>query len=134
MANLNKIQIIGNVTNTPQVKTFANGKLVEFCVAVNENYTDRNGNKVESSDFFNCKAGGKLAEIIENYVTKGSSVYVEGRMKHRDYVDKDGKTRTLWDVMTNSLQMLSKKDGSTAAQTSKASPVEDDDPEKDLPF
>ena len=107
MANLNKIMLIGNIGRT-DTRTFDNGKMVNASLAVSENYTNRNGDKVENTTWFNLVFNGKLADIADKYLTKGSPVYVEGRMRERRY-QKDGEERSTWEVMVQGLQLLGRK-------------------------
>jgi single-strand DNA-binding protein len=106
----NKVQLIGNLGNAPEVKTTENGKkLVRFNIATNENYRNANGEKVKETTWHNLVAWGKVAEIAEKYLTKGKEVAVEGKLINRSYNDKDGKKKYVTEVEVNELLMLGSK-------------------------
>ncbi|QDP49759.1 MAG: putative single-stranded DNA-binding protein [Prokaryotic dsDNA virus sp.] len=81
---LNKMQIIGNLTKDPEVK---NG-VAKFTVAVNEKFKTKDGEQKETTEFFNCAMFGRLADVAENYFTKGMKVYLEGKLNTREYEGK----------------------------------------------
>ena len=89
MANLNKVMLIGNLTRDPEVKYLPKGgPVAEFGLAVNRSYTLDNGEKREETTFVDIVMYNKLAEIVEKYLKKGRSVYVEGRLKLETWDDK----------------------------------------------
>jgi len=103
----NKVQLIGNLGKTPDAKKTESGKkLVKFSVATNEIYTNQKGEKVKETQWHNLVAWGKLADIAEKYLDKGSEVAVEGKLISRDYTDKDGNKRYITEVQVNELLML----------------------------
>ncbi len=105
----NKVQLIGNLGNDPEVIALDNGrKLVKFSMATNESYRDGQGELVRSTQWHNVVAWGKTAEIIEKYVIKGQEVAVEGKLNTRSYDDKEGKKRYITEVVCNNLLMLGK--------------------------
>ena len=92
MRGVNKALIIGSVGKDPEVRATADGNcIVNLSVATSESYKDKGGNKVENTEWHRVSAFGKLAEIIRDYVVKGSKVYIEGKIKTRKWQDKDGK-------------------------------------------
>lgn len=100
---LNKILLIGNVTKDPEIKTIPSGdKVTNFSLAVNEKYKGE-----EKTEFFNLVAWRKTAEVIGQYVRKGSKLYVEGRITTRKW-EKDGQTHTRTEVLVNQVQFLNK--------------------------
>jgi len=106
----NKVQLIGNLGNDPEIINLENGsKLAKFSLATNENYKDASGEKVTDTQWHNIVAWGKTAEIIENYVTKGKEVAVEGKLTSRSYDDKEGNKRYITEVVCNELVMLGSK-------------------------
>lgn len=108
MAYLNKCMFIGNVGREPQVRSLNSGsKVANFSIAVSKRYRDRNGEQKDKTDWVSCTAFGKLAEVIENLVDKGSQLYVEGEFNVDNYTDDNGtkKQRTFINVV--SLQVLS---------------------------
>lgn len=111
---MNKIFILGNVGQDPEVRTIGNEtKIAKITVAVTEKFRNKDGEKQESTTWFNVSAWRKTAEIVEKYITKGSKVLVEGKMTFRNYEDKDGVKRTAAEIQCENLTILSfKKDGS----------------------
>lgn len=111
----NKVQLIGNLGNAPEVKTTENGKkLARFSVATNESYRNANGEKVTETTWHNLVAWGKVAEIAEKYLNKGSEVAIEGKLINRRYTDKDGNKKYITEVQVNELLMLGSKTAATA--------------------
>ena len=105
----NKVQLIGNVGQDPEVKTFEGGKKVaSLTIATNEYYTNEKGEKIEDTQWHRVTAWGKLADLIEKYVTKGKEIVVEGKLVHRSYDDKDGIKRYITEVVINDILLLSK--------------------------
>jgi single-strand DNA-binding protein len=106
----NKVQLIGNLGNAPEVKTTENGKkLARFSVATNESYRNASGEKVTETTWHNLVAWGKVAEIAEKYLNKGSEIAIEGKLINRSYTDKDGNKKYITEVQVNELLMLGSK-------------------------
>jgi len=106
----NKVQLIGNLGNAPEVKTLDGGnKLARLSLATNETYKNSKGEKVTETQWHNVIAWGKTAEIVEKYFTKGIEVMVEGKLINRNYTDKEGVKRYITEVQANELLILSKK-------------------------
>ena len=107
MASLNKVIIIGNVGNDPDVRYLDGGSVVaKFSVATNERYTTRSGEQVESTEWFRVEVWNDQAKIIEKYVRKGQQIYVEGRLRTETYTDKEGKERFSLGVRATTFQFL----------------------------
>jgi single-strand DNA-binding protein len=105
----NKVQLIGNVGNDPEVKTFGEGKKVaNITLATNDYYINDKGEKVEQTEWHRVTAWGKVAEIIEKYVTKGKEIAIEGKLTHRSYDDKDGNKRYITEVVANDILLMGK--------------------------
>ncbi|WP_299128510.1 single-stranded DNA-binding protein [uncultured Winogradskyella sp.] len=105
----NKVQLIGNLGNDPQIINLENGKkLAKFSLATNESYKNAKGEKVNQTDWHNLIAWGKTADIIEKFVTKGKEIAIEGKLTTRSWEDKDGVKRYTTEVVCNELLMLSK--------------------------
>ncbi|WP_166921290.1 single-stranded DNA-binding protein [Flavobacterium poyangense] len=105
----NRVQLIGNVGNDPEIKTLENGKkLAHLNIATNENYTNDKGEKVEQTEWHRITAWGKTAELIEKYVVKGKEVAVEGKLTHRSYDDKNGEKKYVTEVVVNEILFLKK--------------------------
>ncbi|HTN09311.1 single-stranded DNA-binding protein [Agriterribacter sp.] len=106
----NKVQLIGNLGNNPDVRNTESGKkMARVSIATNENYRNAKGETVKETQWHNAIAWGKNAELIEKYLTKGSQVAVEGKLVNRNYVDKDGIKRYTTEVQVNDILFLSSK-------------------------
>jgi single-strand DNA-binding protein len=105
----NKVQLIGNLGNDPEIITLDSGKkLVKFSLATNESYKDANGEKHTKTEWHNLVAWNKTAELIENYVKKGQEIAIEGKLTSRSYDDKDGIKKYITEVVVNELLLLGK--------------------------
>lgn len=103
----NKVQLIGNLGNAPQVITTENGKkLAKFSMATNETYTGRTGRKETETTWHNIIAWGNVADIAEKFLTKGKKIALEGKLINRSYTDKDGVKRYITEVQVNELLMI----------------------------
>ncbi|MEM1336981.1 MAG: single-stranded DNA-binding protein [Bacteroidota bacterium] len=105
----NKVQLIGNLGQDPEIVNLDNGrKLAKFALATNETYRNKNGEKVTDTQWHNVVAWGKTAEIIENYLSKGKEVAIEGKLTSRSYETKSGDKRYITEIQCNELLMLGK--------------------------
>jgi single-strand DNA-binding protein len=105
----NRVQLIGNVGNDPEIKNLEGGKkLANLTIATNDSYKNDKGEKVEQTEWHKVVAWGKTAEIIEKYVTKGNQVAIEGKLSHRSYEDKNGEKRYVTEIVVSELLMLGK--------------------------
>jgi single-strand DNA-binding protein len=110
MSSVNKVFVLGNVGNEPQVKVFDNGDMkTSFSVAASDQWTDKNGEKKESTEWFNVVCYRQLAKIASDLVKKGSKVFIEGRLKTNSW-EKDGVKHYKTEVETLKLLVLDKKD------------------------
>jgi len=106
----NKVQLIGNLGKSPEVKTLDGGrKLAKFTLATNDSYRNAKGEKVEETQWHNLVAWGKIAEIVEKYLDKGKEVAIEGKLLNRSYTDKDGVKKYFTEIQVNELLMLGSK-------------------------
>jgi single-strand DNA-binding protein len=106
----NKVQLIGNLGNAPEVKTLESGKkMVRFSVATNETYRSSQGEKVSETQWHNIIAWGKVADIAEKFLTKGREIALEGKLINRSYTDKEGNKKYVTEVQVNELLMLGEK-------------------------
>lgn len=106
----NKVQLIGNLGNAPDVKTLESGKkMARFSVATNESYRNAKGEKVTETQWHNLIAWGKVAEIVEKYLTKGKEVAIEGKLINRSYNDKEGNKKYITEIQVNELLLLGAK-------------------------
>ena len=105
----NKVQLIGNLGNDPEVITLESGKkLAKFAIATNESYKNSNGEKITDTQWHNIVTWGKTADIIEKYVAKGKEVVIEGKLTSRSYETKEGEKRYITEIVCNELLMLGK--------------------------
>lgn len=106
----NKVQLIGNLGNDPEIITLESGKkLAKFSLATNETYKDSEGQKQTKTDWHSLIAWGKTADIVEKYLGKGKEIAIEGKLITRNYNDKDGNKRYITEVVVNELLMLGSK-------------------------
>lgn len=105
--SINKVILVGNVGKDPEIRHLDSGVAVaNFPLATSENYTAKNGDKVESTEWHNIVAWRGLAEVVEKYVTKGRQLYIEGKIKTRSWEDKEGNKRYTTEVVADVMQML----------------------------
>ena len=105
----NKVQLIGNLGNDPEIINLESGKtLAKFSIATNESYKNAQGEKVTDTQWHNVVAWGKTAEIVEKYVAKGKEIAIEGKLTNRSYETKEGEKRYITEVVCNELLMLGK--------------------------
>jgi single-strand DNA-binding protein len=110
MRGLNKVMLIGNLGNEPEIKTLEGGvKVARFSLATSESYKDKNGNTQTDTEWHNIIAWRSLAEVVEKYLRKGSTIYIEGKIKTRNYEDKAGIKKYVTEIIADSLIMLDKK-------------------------
>ena len=117
---LNKTQIIGNLTRDPELKALPSGVMVaSFSIATNRVWKDKNGAKQESVEYHNCVAFGRTAELIAQYMSKGSQLYVEGRLQTQSWEDKkSGEKKYRTEIVVEQMQFGNNKPkdgGSTSA-------------------
>jgi single-strand DNA-binding protein len=106
----NKVQLIGNLGANPDIKTLEGGKkLARFNVATSETYRNAKGEKITETQWHTLVAWGKVAEIAEKYLHKGSEVAIEGKLINRSYNDKDGNKKYITEVQVNEVLMLGEK-------------------------
>ena len=112
----NKVQLIGNLGNAPEVRnTEAGKKLVRFSVATNEQYKNAKGERVTETQWHNLIAWGKVADIAEKFLVKGTEVAIEGKLINRNYMDKEGNKKYITEIQVTELLMLGKATGSMVA-------------------
>lgn len=107
MSSVNKVIIVGNLGRDPEIRYLPSGDAVaNATIATSSKYKGKDGNMVEETEWHRITFFGKLAEIVAQYLKKGRSVYVEGRIKTRKYTDKDGVEKYATDIIANEMQML----------------------------
>ncbi len=115
-ASLNKVLLIGNLTREPELRYIPSGQgVTSFTIAVNRKYNGQNGEKKEDTTFVRIVAWGRLAEICNEYLNKGSSVCVEGRLQSRSWEAQDGSKRNTIEVIAQNVQFLGRASGGAPA-------------------
>ncbi len=147
MGSLNKVMLIGNLGKDPEIRYTASGQaMANFTLATSEKIKNKNGESEERTEWHRVTLWGKLAEIAGEYLTKGRTVYIEGRLQTRKWTDRDGNDRYTTEIVGDRMQMLGGKSGEmpsggTASRRTEASsstshsneeppPYQDDD----IPF
>lgn len=121
--DLNKVMLIGRVTKDPEIRTITSGQSVAtFSLVTNRQWTDQAGAKQEKAEFHNVVAWRKLAEIIQQYVKKGSKLYIEGRLETRSWDDPQGVKKYRSEIVTDNMIMLDSKGGASAGGAMPAAP------------
>ena len=105
----NKVQLIGNVGNDPEIRALETGKkLAKLTLATNETYKNDKGEKTTETQWHNIIAWGKTAETIEKFVAKGKEIAIQGKLTHRSYDDKNGDKKYFTEVVVSDLLLLGK--------------------------
>lgn len=105
----NRVQLIGRLGQDPEIVNFDDGnKIAKFSLAVDDSYKDKNGNKVERTYWHNIVVRNGLVKVVENYVSKGQEIAIEGKLTNRSWEDKDGNKRYFTEIICSELLMLSK--------------------------
>lgn len=135
---INKVILVGNVGNDPEVRHIDNDTSVaNFSLATTESYTNKSGEKVSNTEWHRIVAWRGLAKVVENYIKKGAQLYIEGRIQTRNWDDKDGNKRYVTEINADTIKMLGRKQDSESSQTVSQPAEVQDFPENgndDLPF
>lgn len=122
MAYLNRATLIGNAGKDPEVRNVQGGaKVAQFTLATTEKYKDRNGEQKENTEWHNIVTWNKAAEFAEKYVKKGSSLYVEGKIRTRSY-EINGEKKYLTEIIADRIQLLERRED-RPAQSLQAEPM-----------
>ena len=114
---VNKVILVGNLGKDPEVRYLENGTAVaNFPIATSESYKDREGNRIDQTEWHNIVVWRKLAEIAESYLKKGSQIYLEGKLRTRSWDDQQGNKRYTTEVVADTFTMLGKKEDSQTTQ------------------
>jgi single-strand DNA-binding protein len=135
MASVNKVIIVGNLGRDPEIRYMPSGDAIaNIAVATSYKSKDRNtGEQKELTEWHRISFFGRLAEIVGQYLKKGSSVYVEGRLQTRKYTDKDGIERYATDIIAENMQMLGGRQGMGGADTGMDEAGYDAPPQRSAP-
>ena len=141
MAGVNKVILVGNLGKDPEIRHLDNGVAVaNFSLATTESYTNKQGERVNQTEWHNVVLWRGLADIAEKYLKKGNSVYIEGKIVTRKWEDKDSNTRYSTDIVADKMTMLgSKQESSSTTQPKITEPINsldssDESGNDDLPF
>jgi single-strand DNA-binding protein len=148
MAGVNKAILIGNLGRDPELRYTQSGQaVVNFSIATSENWTDKNGEKQERTEWHRVVVWGKTGENCAQYLSKGRTVYVEGRIQTREWEDREGQKRTTTEINAQTVTFLgsagagrseagtSTGDAAGASGSTQPSAAESDPPpEDDVPF
>lgn len=109
---LNRVTLIGRLGKDPEVRRLESGAAVaKFSLATSESYKDKDGNKVDTTEWHNIVVWRTQAEIAEKFLKKGMLVYVEGKLTYREYTDKDNVKKYYTEIVASNFQMLERKEG-----------------------
>ena len=124
MASLNKILLIGNLGRDPEIRYTQDGSPVaNFSIATTDSYTDKGGVRQERTEWHNIVAWSRLAELAKRYLVKGRQVYVEGRLRTREWTDRDGNKRKTTEVIASQMVLLGSR-AESSGDSASASPVQ----------
>jgi single-strand DNA-binding protein len=113
MAGVNKAILVGNLGRDPELRTTPNGQsVVNFTLATSETWTDKSGERVERTEWHRIVVWGRTAEMCNQYLSKGRTVYVEGRIQTREWEDKDGNKRYTTEINANTVNFIGPRPGS----------------------
>jgi single-strand DNA-binding protein len=117
--SVNKVILVGRLGRDPETRYTSGGQAVaNFSVATDESYKDRNGERQKRTEWHKIVVWGKQAEIAQQYLKKGSLVFIEGRIQSREWQDKEGQKRTSFEIVANSFRMLGGRGDGMAAGAS----------------
>lgn len=126
MGSLNKVLLIGHLGADPEVRyTQSNTAVATMNLATHERFKDSNGDWQERTEWHRVIAWGRLAEVCQQYIKKGSQIYVEGSLQTRSWQDKDGQTKYTTEIKASALQMLDSKSGSGMGSGGNTAPQRD---------
>lgn len=132
--NMNRVTLVGSVGDTPALKnTGGSSHLVTFQIATNEYWTDKSGQKQHKAEWHRIVVWGKLGDSCLQHISKGSLVMIEGKLRHKQWTDKQGNTRNGADIEANNIIVLADSDNAKANVVSESVNDNEISPD-DLPF
>jgi len=137
MSGVNKAILLGNLGKDPELRKLDDGRaVVNFSIATSETYKNKAGEKVTNTEWHNVVLWSPLAEIAENYLKKGSQVYIEGKISNRSYEDKDGVKKYVSEVVGRDLRLLGRapESNDSPSTPSPSQETKESVQEDDLPF
>ena len=119
--SVNKVILVGNVGKDPEVKHLdSNASVANFTLATSDHYTNKSGEKVTTTEWHNIVCWSGLANLAENYIRKGSQIYVDGKIRTRSYDAQDGSKRYITEILADTIQLLGKKGDGTSFEGNKS--------------
>jgi single-strand DNA-binding protein len=137
MAGVNKVILVGNLGKDPEVRSLESGtKVASFSLATTESYKNKEGQKVEQTEWHNIVMWRGLAEVAEKYLRKGGQIYLEGKIRTRTWDDKEGNKRYTTEIIADTFTMLGSKreDAPPSTNVLEPTPPVAPGPDDDLPF
>jgi single-strand DNA-binding protein len=143
MASVNRVILVGNLGRDPELRYTAGGQPVaSFSVATNERWNDREGKTQERTEWHRIVVWGKQGENCANYLQKGRTVYIEGRLQTREWEDKEGQKRQTTEVVAQTVQFLDRREGAPRGSGGSSGPGGSSEPDptptptgdNDIPF
>lgn len=148
MAGVNKVILLGHLGKDPEIRVIESGKKVaSFTLATTETYKDKNGQKVENTEWHNVVFWGPVVDVFEKYVKKGTQIYIEGKLRTRSYDSKEGVKKYITEILGDNMTLLgggsksepNQQNGNYSAANTEKSVAEDSgksvmDDSDDLPF
>jgi len=137
MAGVNKVILVGNLGKDPEVRSLESGaKVASFSLATTESYKNKDGQRVDQTEWHNIVMWRGLAEVAEKYLKKGGQIYLEGKIRTRTWDDKDGNKRYTTEIIADTFTMLGAKreDAPQVINGPEPTPPAAPGPDDDLPF
>ena len=141
MSGVNKAIIVGRLGSDPEMKTVTSGQTVcRLSVATSENWTDRDGQKQEKTEWHRIVVWGRMAEVCGQHLSKGRQVYLEGRLQTRSWEDQQGQKKYTTEIVATTVQFLGSNDRSQSQNTGSSTATQDFGPEpsfdssEEIPF
>ena len=134
---VNKVILLGNLGKDPEVRRLDDGRgVANFSLATSETYKNKSGEKVTNTEWHNIVLWSPLSDIAENYLKKGSQVYIEGKISNRSYEDKDGVKKYISEVVGREITLLGRAQSSDSMNTQESTTQNNQESsvEDDLPF
>ena len=127
--SVNKVILIGRLGRDPETRYMPNGDAItNFSLATDEQWRDRNGERQTRTEWHNVSLYGKLGEIANQYLRKGSQVFIEGKIQSRKYTDKDGIERMAYNIIGNEMKMLGNRNDGSDSGNNNAAPLTSSNP------
>ena len=118
--SVNKVILVGNVGKDPEVKHLdSSASVANFTLATSDHYTNKSGEKVTTTEWHNIVCWSGLATLAENYIRKGSQIYVDGKIRTRSYDAQDGSKRYITEILADTIQLLGRKNDGTSTEGAK---------------